>query len=612
MAEATERIPKVLKAVLAGGVFMVSLLFFRGFNDAVFLPVWLVFALLTFIFAGLLMARKNWTFPAEGRIPMMFLGLFLAGILLSFATAISPAEALMFLLRMGVLVSWMGLMILAGLKWKDSFRYVVLGISLAIFLQSLIGVLQVFGVDFGSIPGTTGGATGTQTNKNLLGSLLFLGLPFLAYAGLDVPKKYRWVVGLVALLVLPVIWWTESRTALLGIVFWAILMIPMALFYFRNNGKKMLKPGITIGLGLLIAAACFGVLYKGWGRKMMPASYGYLVKSKPVIRPEMSSAEVRMVLWNRTVKMGVDHLATGVGAGNWKLGIPEYGVKGFGPDGRYGGNVFLRAHNDHLQVFAETGLLGLVGWLGFWGFTILIGVRRFRRADTARERLRTGVMLLGLTGFLLVGFFSFPLERPAHALYGFSFAAWILADRKGEMRKFHPGTFVMFGAVSLGLIILFGLQMRADGTILKIREAKDRQDWPLILKLESEMGTCISCLDPQAATPVAWYEGMAYLQQQQPEKGLAAMEKAHVQAPWSLAVRSNYAAVLYMVGREEAAMEEYRGLLEVFPDYDEGWMNLAACQFRLEDVDGARNSLKKIHPNFRHPNLESLRFLLGN
>jgi hypothetical protein len=113
-------------------------------------------------------------------------------------------------------------------------------------------------------------------------------------------------------------------------------------------------------------------------------------------------------------------------------------VFGFGP-GTFG-NVFARfklfggeetqfAHNNYLQVFAESGIFAGIGFGLFFAIVWLRGfyIMKQKTGRSFDEAVRVGAFL-GLTGFLLHGLIDFDLYVPGAALNAFVLAAFIFQD----------------------------------------------------------------------------------------------------------------------------------------------------------------------------------------
>ena len=80
----------------------------------------------------------------------------------------------------------------------------------------------------------------------------------------------------------------------------------------------------------------------------------------------------RLAIWRDTISMIRDFPLLGVGLGGWPAIFPHYRSRPWFP------LAFREAHNDYLQLFAETGVVGvaLVGWILFVALRGLIRGRR--------------------------------------------------------------------------------------------------------------------------------------------------------------------------------------------------------------------------------------------
>jgi O-antigen ligase len=91
----------------------------------------------------------------------------------------------------------------------------------------------------------------------------------------------------------------------------------------------------------------------------------------------------RVHIWHAAVKTGESHPVTGVGLGNITKYLPRYGVPVTGA---------AHAHDTYLQLFAEAGVLGLIG---------LIAVLAAALRDLVRAHVRERLWVAGATGALL-------------------------------------------------------------------------------------------------------------------------------------------------------------------------------------------------------------------
>lgn len=98
----------------------------------------------------------------------------------------------------------------------------------------------------------------------------------------------------------------------------------------------------------------------------------------------------RLAHWQAALDMWRDHLWIGIGFGNYETAYVTYALPKW--------NLPLgHAHNYYLNIAAETGLLGLIAYLGFWGVALWCVLQKVRRPDSAYAR----AIALGALGMLI-------------------------------------------------------------------------------------------------------------------------------------------------------------------------------------------------------------------
>jgi putative inorganic carbon (HCO3(-)) transporter len=127
---------------------------------------------------------------------------------------------------------------------------------------------------------------------------------------------------------------------------------------------------------------------------------------------DMLSVSQRVSYWRGALAMIRDNPWLGVGWGAFQKAYPRYMV--------LGGHPVKLAHNNYLQVWAETGIVGLNAFVGLWLVFFYTFWRKLR--DVAEDNMRGIVCGLGagIIGFLAHSYrdddkFSFRLPRPAAA-----------------------------------------------------------------------------------------------------------------------------------------------------------------------------------------------------
>jgi putative inorganic carbon (HCO3(-)) transporter len=103
------------------------------------------------------------------------------------------------------------------------------------------------------------------------------------------------------------------------------------------------------------------------------------------ITPANYAVLERMAHWQAALNMANRHPWLGVGLGNYEAAYPEYALLNWPyPLGH--------AHNIYLNLLAETGVLGLVAYLGFWAAVIALTARVIGRAPYPQRGLALGLM----------------------------------------------------------------------------------------------------------------------------------------------------------------------------------------------------------------------------
>ncbi|MBN1563183.1 MAG: O-antigen ligase family protein [Anaerolineae bacterium] len=286
------------------------------------------------------------------------------------------------------------------------WQWIAFGVVLAAVLQALIGLYEYRGgsgaphlwIDYVHFR-----AFGTFGQPNPFSAFMGLSLPLAlglawgyawqAFAQWQMDHRWSaWLVsgmlalmyagfGLLLLAGLLVAW---GRGAWLGFGAAAVMMV---FFAFRQRwiGVVLITSGLVLGLAL-------------WSAGLLPATIqlridntlnefiGFRdVRGVPISDDNFAIVE-RLAHWQAAINMMNDHPFSGVGLGNYETVYFDYSVPSWP-------RPLGHAHNDYLNVLAETGLIGLVGYLAGW---IAIGWWTLRALQQPDPVMRG--MVLGLMG----------------------------------------------------------------------------------------------------------------------------------------------------------------------------------------------------------------------
>ena len=126
----------------------------------------------------------------------------------------------------------------------------------------------------------------------------------------------------------------------------------------------------------------------------------------------LASDTSRWTHWQQTWSMFTDHWFVGVGNGAYQYVFTQYKA------GDYTHYLIDYAHNDHLQLLAEQGLMGALLWyaaLSLLCFRLLTAY--FKKRSSRRYQCLLVGLLISLAAFFAHGFVDFNFHIPANALW---------------------------------------------------------------------------------------------------------------------------------------------------------------------------------------------------
>ena len=127
------------------------------------------------------------------------------------------------------------------------------------------------------------------------------------------------------------------------------------------------------------------------------------------ISPAGLTNSQRIAMDRDTWKIFLDHPLMGTGLGTLETVYPKY-------QSFYGKKIVGHAHNDYLELLAETGALGGVLRAGFIAVFLWTGIQNARSAESATNRAFLAGSLGACSGLLVHSLVDFNLHIPSNAL----------------------------------------------------------------------------------------------------------------------------------------------------------------------------------------------------
>ncbi len=399
----------------------------------------------------------------------LFLGLFLVVSIVS--ASFAATDRWVALRTVGLTISG------AAVFWSSRYlarqgqrRSLLDAVAIALVLVSVTVVIDAFGYGL-AFPHAS--SNGTLGNRNWAAQLLALGMPLLALQSLAGQTTKRRALGLCALMVSTVaLVLTRSRTgwiaATLGTAFPLVLLAANS----RLSRSSASTARCCVALGALLTGALLAVFLptKLWWSSSNP----YLESAKGIAAYDRGSGLFRLDQYHRSLAMAADHLALGVGPGNWIIVYPAYLPKKSPPGVWYP----QPANSDWITLAAERGTPATILFFAFFVSLAVACWRSFirlRRTRSCSERSLEPLFAIAiLTALAVVGSLDAALQLPAPTCV-FFLAVGALAPRQEVIaslclsrgRRTLGILMILLVAATLGLFILD--EMYADFLIARAR-----------------------------------------------------------------------------------------------------------------------------------------------
>ena len=324
---------------------------------------------------------------------------------------------------------------------------------IAAFAVVSYGMLQYAGIDLITRTGHAGGSgySSFLGNRNFMSSFLAALLP-LELLSITRSKSRQAMLFLIVLFSLSLFSVASAGTRGVWMGIMAAMLYALAIpgpRIFAALVKKRIF--IAASLLILILLAVFLVYAPGG---LLPSLKIFQKRVISIFNPGESSASWRLMTWRITMNIIREYPLTGIGAGNFKIHHLNYQgeylekqVFGSMPES----TKAAHPHNEYLEQWCETGLLGLGAYLLVIVSVLFANARNARR-DPALHALNAGILVI-----LVHSFFEFPVYLPATGMVFWlylSLSAAMGAGYRLKDRQIAAGTLVKAGACAVAVLLL--------------------------------------------------------------------------------------------------------------------------------------------------------------
>lgn len=423
--------------------------------------------------------------PGMSLLSVLNLGLY-AGVFMAIADLTSRRPEVRGRLLVALLIPFV-LNALAGIMQYAKFDFLGLGRSMGLTGDVLN---YVAGLD---APSKLGSAAGMLGNQNVLGDYLVVLIPVALAAAFGklswktVPYAGAALLGTAALLV------SLTRGAWVGTLLAGVLVGAVGLAYGWSQVLKLGRKTL-IGIGLVGVLGGGGLLVAA---ETLDMGLGRVITKIQTTNSANRTVQQRLNAWDVAALMAKDQPVFGQGIGTYKIKYFSFLAQKYSdrpvPDMMQ--HRYVQAHNDLIQLAAETGYVGFALGIGTL-LAFAIGLLRFLWLRTLAGPDAVLVLggLAGMTAMVLSAIFGFPFHIAASSLAfvavgGLITAPW-LAHRQAESPWEAPAETpparllsrvvlpVAIGCFSLALVVGFYRPYQADILVKQGMELYQRQQIP--------------------------------------------------------------------------------------------------------------------------------------
>ena len=310
------------------------------------------------------------------------------------------------------------------LKTKKDWLLIFDSFIVSGILVALVALLQKLNIQAFMLAGT-GRLSSTLGNAAYLAAYLLFILFFVAFMFFQRPSKgVRIYYGIVFLFVFTILYWTETRGALLALVLAAILFFLALVFWPKEAGQsetllRFRRKIKKIALGILISLVIFvGAVYFGKNAAWVKNS-PTLLRITSISFNEPTS-QTRLLAWKLSLKGFADRPILGWGWENYNVVFNKYYDPHLYPIESW----FDRAHNIVFDTLITTGLAGFLSFFGIFAIIFWIIWRAWRRKKI--DFLNASLFAILPLAYLAQDFFVFDMLYSYLPLFTFfAFISWI-------------------------------------------------------------------------------------------------------------------------------------------------------------------------------------------
>jgi len=523
-------------------------------------------------------------------LPLLFLAFLIINII-SFTQSIAITESIYVLSKVMIEILFFVITTYLIIQKKLDIEYLIKSIIIFSIISVVITIYQILALYFSenTFFSSVSMIKSTFANKNLLSSILFLTFPFL-FCSFNFSKRWKFLSLILYLIILILLWLIQTKAVIIAFFLFFFIFF---LFYVRNR-KSITK---KLFLKLIFVTSVSIIIFSIFISKQNSQEFSHLTNKH--------SATSRFLLWENSVYMIKDNWVFGVGAGNWQIHFPKYGLNNLDAEERMGIITYQRPHNDFLWVFCEMGIIGILAYISIFIIILYYLFKLIQKFKEREDNWLYSSFFAAIIGYLIIAFVDFPLERIEHQILLYLIFSVITANYYNEITICKPAknTIVKLSLsiILLFLSVLFSLfvsisRYSGEYHTHKLYNAHKKANWDLMIKEADKAINFCYFMDPMSA-PIEWYKGVALFSSGNISVAKTCFEQAYSIHPYNIHVLNNLASCYETLKEHKKAEEFYLKALSISSEFEEARLNLSAVYYNIGDYEKAFEMIDKCSIN---------------
>ncbi|MAD13125.1 MAG: hypothetical protein CMC04_10490 [Flavobacteriaceae bacterium] len=413
---------------------------------------------------------------------------------------------------------------------------------------------------------------GSMGHKNLLSSIQFLLLPVLIY-NLYNKNRFIKILSILSLCLATIIFFQTQSRAVLGAI---IISFSVYLFLTKlsiNNVKR-----IFVFLVVLLIS----------GYVFLFSLDRLDVFKKEITKSIDFSSSQRFSLYKSSINLIADNFIFGVGPGNWRIKIWEYGLY----NNTFGDSFAQRPHNDFLWIFSEGGFIAGLSYVLL--FLILLK-DSFWLFKNSNNPIFFKLLFCMFIGYGFISMFDFPFERISHLIIFFVLVSMIISQREKNKEIIYLKRsfliYFLFIPFCIASIYIGYNRYKGDIYTSKAIAYKQKNNWNQVVKnIDKAYNKYLYSIDG-TSTPLLWYRGIANFYKNKLDLAVVDFQNAYSENSNHIHVLNNLATLYEKEGNYNLAKQFYNKSLNVNPTFKEARVNLSAILYNEGDYLEALNTI---------------------